>query len=372
MSQTATAAREPLLRIAKREGTTMPQKIAVRAIAILLALVVDALFIFFVTGLNPLSVYGVMWSGTFANMTRFSWMLRDLSTLLCVGIALAPAFKMHFWNCGGEGQILIGGLTAALIMVYQGNNLPLPLLFAAMALGSIAAGALWGFIPAWFKSRWNTNETLFTLMMNYVATSIVACMTNIMRGQASSLGTLNKATKAGWFPVIMGQRYTINIIVVIVLTFVMYAYLRFSKQGYEISVVGESENTARYAGMNVRKIVMRTMFLSGAICGIAGVVHSAGVSHQLSSGVAGGVGFTAIIIAWLSRLNPIVTVLVSLLFAILEKGCSAIQDQFGLATAVSEILQGIILFFVLGFDFFVRYRIIFAGGKHGADVKEEK
>ena len=181
MSQTATAAREPLLRIAKREGTTMPQKIAVRAIAILLALVVDALFIFFVTGLNPLSVYGVMWSGTFANMTRFSWMLRDLSTLLCVGIALAPAFKMLFWNCGGEGQILIGGLTAALIMVYQGNNLPLPLLFAAMALGSIAAGALWGFIPAWFKSRWNTNETLFTLMMNYVATSIVACMTNIMR-----------------------------------------------------------------------------------------------------------------------------------------------------------------------------------------------
>ena len=245
MSQTATAAREPLLRIAKREGTTMPQKIAVRAIAILLALVVDALFIFFVTGLNPLSVYGVMWSGTFANMTRFSWMLRDLSTLLCVGIALAPAFKMHFWNCGGEGQILIGGLTAALIMVYQGNSLPLPLLFAAMALGSIAAGALWGFIPAWFKSRWNTNETLFTLMMNYVATSIVACMTNIMRGQASSLGTLNKATKAGWFPVIMGQRYTINIIVVVVLTFVMYAYLKYSKQGYEISVVGESENTAR-------------------------------------------------------------------------------------------------------------------------------
>ena len=134
MSQTATAAREPLLRIAKREGTTMPQKIAVRTIAILLALVVDALFIFFVTGLNPLAVYGVMWGGTFANMTRFSWMLRDLSTLLCVGIALAPAFKMRFWNCGGEGQILIGGLTAALIMVYQGNNLPLPLLFAAIAV----------------------------------------------------------------------------------------------------------------------------------------------------------------------------------------------------------------------------------------------
>ncbi|MGN0983992.1 MAG: ABC transporter permease, partial [Gemmiger sp.] len=182
MSQTNQALREPLVRITKREGATLPQKILVRAVAILLALVVDALFIYFVTGLNPLSVYGVMWGGTFANPTRFSWMLRDLATLLCVGIALAPAFKMRFWNCGGEGQILIGGLTTALIMVYGGSRLPAPLLFAAMFAGSAAAGALWGFVPAWFKSRWNTNETLFTLMMNYVATSIVACMTNIMRG----------------------------------------------------------------------------------------------------------------------------------------------------------------------------------------------
>ena len=363
MSQTATAAREPLLRIAKREGTTMPQKIAVRAIAILLALVVDALFIFFVTGLNPLSVYGVMWSGTFANMTRFSWMLRDLSTLLCVGIALAPAFKMRFWNCGGEGQILIGGLTAALIMVYQGNNLPLPLLFAAMALGSIAAGALWGFIPAWFKSRWNTNETLFTLMMNYVATSIVACMTNIMRGQASSLGTLNKATKAGWFPVIMGQRYTINIIVVIVLTFVMYAYLRFSKQGYEISVVGESENTARYAGINVRRVTVRTMLISGAICGLCGFLIVAGKDQTISTTSAGGRGFTAIIVAWLARLNPFVIVVITALFSILEKGSSVMQSAFGLSSAVSDILQGIILFVVLAVDFFTRYALVIRGGK---------
>ena len=341
MSQTATAAREPLLRIAKREGTTMPQKIAVRAIAILLALVVDALFIFFVTGLNPLSVYGVMWSGTFANMTRFSWMLRDLSTLLCVGIALAPAFKMRFWNCGGEGQILIGGLTAALIMVYQGNNLPLPLLFAAMALGSIAAGALWGFIPAWFKSRWNTNETLFTLMMNYVATSIVACMTNIMRGQASSLGTLNKATKAGWFPVIMGQRYTINIIVVIVLTFVMYAYLRFSKQGYEISVVGESENTARYAGINVRRVTVRTMLISGAICGLCGFLIVAGKDQTISTASANGRGFTAIIVAWLAKFNTFYMALISFLLVFLERGASEIASAYSLNEYAADIITGI-------------------------------
>ena len=279
MSKTAA---EPLVRISKREGTTFVQKVLVRAIAILLALVVDAFFIFFVTGLNPISVYGVMWNGTFMNTTRFSWALRDLSSLLCIAIALAPAFKMRFWNIGGEGQVLIGGLAAALIMVYFGSSLPAPLLFAAMVIGSVLAGAIWAFVPAWFKSRWNTNETLFTLMMNYVATSIVACMTNIMRGQASSLGTLNKATKAGWLPVINGQRYTINIIVVLVLTFVMYAYLKYSKQGYEISVVGESENTARYAGINVSRVMIRTMLLSGAICGLCGFLVVAGKDQTAS------------------------------------------------------------------------------------------
>ena len=177
---------------------------------------------------------------------------------------------MRFWNIGAEGQVLVGGLVTALIMVCFGNSLPAPALFAAMAAGSIAAGALWGFVPAWFKARWNTNETLFTLMMNYVATSIVACATNLMRGQASSLGTLNKATKAGWFPILFSQRYTINIILVLVLTFAMYAYLRYSKHGYEIAVVGESENTARYAGINVRRVIIRTMITSGAICGLCG------------------------------------------------------------------------------------------------------
>ena len=346
MSQTATAAREPLLRIAKREGTTMPQKIAVRAIAILLALVVDALFIFFVTGLNPLSVYGVMWSGTFANMTRFSWMLRDLSTLLCVGIALAPAFKMRFWNCGGEGQILIGGLTAALIMVYQGNNLPLPLLFAAMALGSIAAGALWGFIPAWFKSRWNTNETLFTLMMNYVATSIVACMTNIMRGQASSLGTLNKATKAGWFPVIMGQRYTINIIVVIVLTFVMYAYLRFSKQGYEISVVGESENTARYAGINEKRNIILSMMISGALAGVgAGLYYLSTVAEwnpQVSTALP-AMGFNGISTALLACSNPIGTIFSSLFISYITVGGTKLSTQY-YSKEIADVITALIIY----------------------------
>ena len=357
MSSTQTV-REPLVRIVKREGATLPKKIFVRAAAILLALVVDAIFIYFVTGLNPLAVYGVMWGGTFANPTRFSWMLRDLVTLLCVGIGLAPAFKMRFWNCGGEGQILIGGLATALVMVYLGSSLPAPLLFLCMAGASLAAGALWGVIPAWFKSRWNTNETLFTLMMNYVATSIVACMTNIMRGSASSLGTLNKATKAGWFPIFMGQRYNINIIVVVVLTFAMYAYLKYSKEGYEISVVGESENTARYAGINVRRVMVRTMLISGAICGLCGFLIVAGRDQTISTTSAGGRGFTAIIVAWLAKFNTFTMALIAFLLVFLERGASEIASAYSLNQYAADIITGVILFFILGSEFFINYRVV--------------
>ena len=354
---------EPLVRIAKREGATFPQKVLVRAVAMLLALVVDGFFICFVTGLNPISVYRVMWNGTFMNTTRFSWAMRDLSSLLCIAIALAPAFKMRFWNIGAEGQVLIGGLVTALIMVYFGNSLPAPALFAAMVLGSLLAGGLWGFVPAWFKSRWNTNETLFTLMMNYVATSIVACMTNLMRGQASSLGTLNKGTKAGWLPVIAGQRYTINIIVVIVLTFAMYAYLRYSKQGYEISVVGESENTARYAGINVRRVMIRTMLISGALCGLCGFMIVAGRDQTISTTTAGGNGFTAIIVAWLAKFNTFYMALISFLLIFLQRGASEIASAYSLNEYAADIITGIILFFILGSEFFINYRLIWRHGK---------
>ena len=349
---------EPLVRIARREAAPLGRKVAVRAVAILLALVVDALFIYFVTGLNPISVYGVMWGGTFSTSVRFSWALRDLSTLLCIGIALAPAFKMRFWNIGAEGQVLVGGLVTALIMVYFGNSLPAPALFAAMAAGSVAAGALWGFVPAWFKARWNTNETLFTLMMNYVATSIVACATNLMRGQASSLGTLNKATKAGWFPILFSQRYTINIILVLVLTFAMYAYLRYSKHGYEIAVVGDSIGTARYAGMKVNRIILRTVFLSACLIGLA-AAFKVGTAGILSTAITDDVGWTGIIVAWLAKLNTGVIFLVSALIGVLQYGSAAAAATFAqVDSSFADMLQGAILFLVLAADFFTRFRVV--------------
>lgn len=363
MSNGNTKAKEPFVRIVKRDGTTMGRKIYVRAAAILLALIIDAVFIFSVTGLNPLAVYGVMFNGTFMNSVRFSWALRDLVTLLCIGIALAPAFKMRFWNIGAEGQVLMGGLATALVMVKCGPSMSTPLLFLTMFVTSVAAGALWGFIPAFFKAHWNTNETLFTLMMNYIATSIVACMTNIMRGKATSLGKLNMSTQAGWFPQFMGQRYNINILVVAVLTIVMFLYLKYSKQGYEITVVGESENTARYAGINVKRVAIRTMLISGAICGLAGFLIVAGKDQTISTTSAGGQGFTAIIVAWLAKFNTFYMALISFLLVFLSRGAAEIASAYSLNDFAASIIEGIILFCILGSEFFINYKMIFRGHK---------
>lgn len=360
--------KEPLFRIVKRDGAPMKDKIKARALAILLALIIDALFIYFVTGLNPFSVYGVMFKGTFGTATRFSWAMRDLVSLLCIGIALAPAFKMKFWNIGAEGQVLIGGLVTALVMVYCGKSLSTPMLFLVMLVASVFAGAIWGFIPAFFKAKFKTNETLFTLMMNYVATSIVACAVNIMRGQASSLGKLNMATQAGWFPKFLGQRYNINILVVVILTFVMFFYLKYTKHGYEITVVGESENTARYAGINVGKVMMRTMLISGAICGLCGFLIVAGRDQSISTQTAGGNGFTAIIVAWLAKFNTFYMALISFLLIFLQKGAGEIASAYGLNDYAADIISGIILFCILGSEFFINYRMIFRG-KSQKEVK---
>ena len=368
--------KEPFVRMAKRDEVPLKKKILIRAIAILAALLVDGIFIFLITGLNPFGVYGVMFTGTFGTFMKFKWVLRDLATLLIVGIALAPAFKMRFWNIGAEGQILVGGLASAVCMIYLGDLLPNWLLLLVMLVTSVLCGALWAFIPAVFKAIWNTNETLFTLMMNYVATSIVACCTNFFRGDNAKMSLINMGTKAGWFPMIAGQRYTINILVVLALTILMFIYLKYTKHGYEISVVGESENTARYAGIDVKKVMIRTISISGAICGLAGYLILAGKDMSLSTTTAGGNGFTAIIVAWLAKFNTFYMVLISFLLVFLDKGASDIASIFQVNDYMSDIVTGIILFFILGSEFFINYKLIFRSKsdknavKGGADDAE--
>ena len=367
MGESKKTVHEPLVRIVKRDGISFKSKTLIRAASIVLALVVDALFIYFVTGLNPLSVYAVMFNGTFSTSMRFMWAMRDLASLLLIGIALAPAFKMRFWNVGAEGQVLMGALATAAVMVYYGGKLPNWLLYVVMLLASLLAGAIWGFVPALFKARFSTNETLFTLMMNYVAIQIVACCVNIWRGQASGLGKLNMKTKAGWFPQLFGQRYTINLIVVVVLMVLVFCYLRYSKQGYEIAVVGESENTARYAGINVGRVIIRTMIISGALCGLTGFLIVGGRDQTISTGTAGGNGFTAIIVAWLAKFNTFTMALISFLLIFLEKGAAEIASAYNLNDYASDIIAGIILFCILGSEFFINYKVVLRG--HHKEVR---
>ena len=357
------------MHISKRDTISLSKAWSIRAIAILLALIVDGIIIYAIVKMNPLKVYVSLASGAFGTSKRMWFTIRDCMILTCIAIGLAPAFKMRFWNVGAEGQMLVGGIATAFWMINFAGKMNIVMLFLCMAISAIVAGGIWGLIPGFFKAKWNTNETLFTLMMNYVATSIVACMTNIMRGQASSLGTLNKATKAGWLPVINGQRYTINIIVVLVLTFAMYAYLKYSKQGYEISVVGESENTARYAGINVSRVMIRTMLLSGAICGLCGFLVVAGKDQTISTTSAGGNGFTAIIVAWLAKFNTFYMMLISFLLIFLDRGASEIASAYSLNEYAADIITGIILFFILGSEFFINYRLVWRGHHDGKEGK---
>ena len=365
MTQTVQHHKEPLLRIVKRDGIARPKAYAIRIAAVLASLVVSGIFIFAITKLNPIQVYEAIFDGAFGTNRR-SWVtIRDAMMLLCIGVGLAPAFKMKFWNIGAEGQILIGGVVTAGIMRAWGGDLPTPALLAVMGIVSLLCGCLWGVIPAVFKAVWNTNETLFTLMMNYVAIQITSYCVALWENPvgSNSVGIINQMTAYGHFPKVFVQAYGLNVVLVLILAVGMYIYLKYSKQGYEISVVGDSENTARYAGINVKKVTIRTMAISGAICGLAGFIEVAGVSHTISTETAGGRGFTAIIVAWLAQFNTFVMILISFLLVFLQQGAIQIASQFNLNDYASEIITGIILFFILSSEFFINYRVIVRGGK---------
>ena len=355
------AKQSSVMHISKRDSLPWYGAWAIRGAAIVLALIVCAVVTTALTGENPIGVYKTMFAGAFGTK-RKAWILgQNLAILLCVSLAVTPAFKMRFWNVGGEGQILAGGLATAACMILLGDKVPNWLLIVLMVISSIVAGAIWGGIPAICKAKWNTNETLFTLMMNYVATQLVAyfvILWEVPKG-AGKIGIINQNTQAGWLPQIGSYKYLLNILIVAVLTLVMYFYLKRSKQGYEISVVGESERTARYVGINVGKVIVRTMMISGGLCGFAGLLLVGGTDHTITTTIAGGRGFTAVMVAWLAKFNPLMMVFTSLLLVFLSRGASEITTIYGLNHSFGDILTGIILFFIIGSEFFISYRLSF-------------
>ena len=351
--------KQSLFHISKRDALPWYQRVLIRGGAILLALIVCALVTMLLTGENPISIYGTIFYGAFGT-ARKSWVtFQNLAVLLGISLAVTPAFKMRFWNIGAEGQVLIGCLATAACMIVLSDKLPNGVLILVMLAAALAAGALWGFLPSFFKAKWNTNETLFTLMMNYIATQLAAffiIIWEVPKG-AGKIGIINQNSEAGWLPVIGGKQYLLTILVVAVMTILMYIYLTYSKHGYEIAVVGESQRTASYAGIKVERVIIRTMVLSGAVCGLMGLLLTAGTDHTLTTTIVGGRGFTAVMVSWLAKFNPIVMVFTSLLLVVLSRGASEISSVFSLNHSFADILTGIILFFIIGSEFFLTYKV---------------
>lgn len=359
MHNTIKQQREPFFHIAKRASLIWWKAWLIRIAAVAAALIVCALVTVLLTGENPLNVYATMIDGALGTARRTWSLFQNVAMLLCVSLAVTPAFKMHFWNIGAEGQVLVGGLATASCMILFGQSLPSAVLFPLMIVTSIAAGAIWALIPAFFRAKWNTNETLFTLMMNYIAIQLVSFFTykwSVPKG-SGQIGVINRETRAGWLPSIGDSDYLLNIIIVVALTLLLYVYLRYSKHGYELTVVGESENTARYIGINVKKVILRTMLLSGAICGIAGLLLVSGTDHTITRDTAAGRGFTAIMVSWMAKFNPLYMILTSFLIVFLQKGAIEISTIFGLNDSFSDIITGIIIFFIIGSEFFINYQI---------------
>ena len=348
------------IRLSKKDNPVFYKTMLIKLAAILLSLLLCAIVIISVTDLNPFEVYGGIINGALGTKRRVWVTIRDTLVLLLVAVGLVPAFKMRFWNIGAEGQMLMGGLASAALMIY-GANIPNVLLIPLIMICSCLAGLIWGIIPAFFKSKYNTNETLFTLMMNYIAMQLITFCVVFWENPpgSNSVGIINPMTSAGWFPSLFGQRYGLNLLIVILVTAFMTFYLRYTKHGYELTVVGESWDTARYAGINVQKVIIRTMALSGAICGLAGCLVVSGASHTVSTSLAGGRGFTAIIVAWMSNFNTFAMIAVSFFLCFMENGAIQIASQFGLNENVSDIIVGIIIFFLIGSGFFSRYRVVF-------------
>lgn len=351
--------REPLFHLVKRDNLPRSKRVLIRMGAIVLALLLCALLTALTTGINPIEVFGSIVSGAFGS-TRKMWItFQDLSVLLLISLALTPAFTMRFWNIGGEGQVLVGGLATAACMICLEGKVPSAVIIILSVISSVLAGALWGFIPAVCKARWNTNETLMTLMMNYIATQLVSFFIIVWEVPKGSgkIGIINQNSHAGWMPSLFGSKYMLCIAVSLAVMIFLYIYLRYSKHGYEIQVVGESENTARYVGIKVSKVIIRTMLLSGALCGLAGLLLVGSINHTITTTIAGGQGFTAVLVSWMAKFNPFTMIFSAFLIIFMKRGAGEIATTFGLNQSFADILTGIILFFIIGCEFFINYRI---------------
>lgn len=359
MTNNNSTVREPLFSVSKRGNVSLTRQIMARVIAVVGGLFFGGIICAVVYKKSPFLFVWEVLKNNFISGATFNSLILYTAVLLIIGIALIPAFKMKFWNLGGNGQILVGGLVTIYCMVRLGGKIPDGLVWLIMVVGSVLAGAIWAVIPAIFKAFFKTNESLFTLMMNYIASCLVAFAIKDIGGP-QCVGTIG-IVDTGKLPDIFGSS-GLTIIVAIILTAFMAIYMKKSKHGFEISVVGDSVNTARYIGINVKKVIIRTMAISGAICGLLGCLLTGSINHTVVTeetiSLSGVSAFTAIIAVWIANTNPIATIGVSFGIMFLTKSMSLTNATFGITNnSVSNMIIGLMYLLIIACEFFITYKV---------------
>ena len=352
--------KERIIRISRRPEMKLWKKILLKVGFVIFALLVCGILSSIVKPGSFGLFYEYTFNGTFYSGKTVVKLLWETALLFIIAVALTPAFKMKFWNIGAEGQVLMGALGALIALKFIAPHVPNFIAIIIEIVMAVSFAAIWSFIPAFFKARFNTNETLFTLMMNYIAMGIVAsCVIAWSTSGSNVLGIINNVKREGWLPFVgeLGNSYLINIIIVVVLAGIVWAYLKFSQHGYELSVVGGSMNTAKYVGINVRYVIIRTMIVSGALCGVAGFLLVAGSSHTITSSIVGGRGFTAILVAWLGDFSIPLIAIYAFLVAFVSIGSSNAAAWIGYSSTISNVLTGIFFLLIVISSFFVSFKV---------------
>lgn len=354
----------------KRLERSRTAALLVPIVSIILALLFGGILLA-AAGANPWETYKAMALGAFGAQYNISETLVKAIPLMLTGLAVAIAFRMLFWNIGAEGQLAMGGIAAAGVALFWTDTLPDPLVIPVMLLAGFAAGAVWGLIPAALKAYLGVNEIITTLMMNYIAILLVSHLYVGPWKDPQGYGFPGTAQfeKVAWLPRLTG-RVHLGIVFAVVAALLIWIVLDRTRWGYEIRVIGENPKAARYAGIGIGRNILLVMLLSGGLAGIAGMSEVAGISHRLQQGLTVGYGYTAIIVAWLAKLNPWGVLLVAVLLAGLLVGGDQIQISMGLPASVALVLQGAILFFVLGGEIFTQYRVRLV--RAGREVEEPR
>ena len=353
-------AKERLIRISRRAYIKPWQKWAITGGAILFAFLLCGIISTIAAPGSFFEFYELFFSGPFVSVDSFLALLWNAALLFLIAVALTPVFKMRYWNIGAEGQCLMGGLGAMVCLYFIAPHVPLVIALLLEIAFAIVFAVIWAVIPAIFKALFNTNETLFTLMMNYIAAGLVWAF--VLANSNTVTGTIDELYPAehfGWIPIVeaFNNSYIANIVIVAVVAVVIWVYLRFSKHGYELSVVGGSQNTARYVGINVRKVIVRTVILTGVICGVAGFLVVAGSAHTITPEAIGGRGFTAILICWISDFSVPLMAGYSFLINFVSTGCKDASKWLPYSDKLGNICVALFFVTLLISTFFINFKI---------------